>query len=139
MLLNIADVLDAASIAAIHNEIKTGGIFRRRRYLRWHETVKSEQASGAALAHRPKLRQFSPPVSAPHPKTHPVCCPVTGPLTRNPWTAPWAASNRSLLHLFLKNPETWRRSVIEAMTARCRRCAGLVLYPLTSSWRSHFR
>ena len=53
MLLNIADILDAASIAAIHNEIKTGGIIFTdgSATAGWQAKAvkKNEQASGAAL------------------------------------------------------------------------------------------
>ena len=53
MLLNIADVLDADSIAAIHNEIKTGGIIFAdgSTTAGWQAKAvkKNEQAAGAAL------------------------------------------------------------------------------------------
>ena len=53
MLLNIADVLDAAAIAAIHNEIKSGGVVFTdgSATAGWQAKAvkKNEQASGAAL------------------------------------------------------------------------------------------
>ena len=53
MLLNIADVLDASAIAAIHNEIKSGGVVFTdgSATAGWQAKAvkKNEQASGPAL------------------------------------------------------------------------------------------
>jgi PKHD-type hydroxylase len=151
MLLNIADVLDAASIAAIHFEIEKGAIVFTdgNATVGWHAKAvkKNEQAAGPAL--QSIIEKTSAAILA-HPLFHAAANPkrlVKVMLSRyKPGMAYGTHVDNALMGgvrtdlsftLFLKNPESYEGGALviegnDSDTEIKLQAGSLVLYPTTT-------